>query len=1102
VLAKLWRFYLVGVAAVAAAYFLIPNTTWSKLVLYNGIGLSAVIANFAGQRVHRPRNVFAWRMIAFGQASFLTADIVYYLLEAFRDTTPFPSMADGFYLMMYPLVIVGLLQLHRDVSRRRDWASVVDAGLVAVATFATLGVLVMDAYITDHSLNVAGRVISLAYPVMDVALLTVAARLIGAVHLRHSSFAFLAAGLCSLFVADTIYGVLNSAGAFQTGGVADAFWIAFYGLVGAAALHPAMGRPVQPRDVNGRLTKPRLFVLCLVVLTVPIIDLGWGKPYDKVLTVGASMVMFLLVLARLLGLVRVIQDNEQQARHDAHHDSLTGLANRALFAERVTQFVHQRRHGVVSVLFIDLDDFKYINDSLGHQAGDELLVAVADRLRQCVRDVDVVARLSGDEFAVLLESAVDRQDAIAVAERVRDSLATPISLSYRDVTISASVGIAVERRTDIERPDALLRAADVAMYRAKSKGKGRFEFFERDMHLEAIERLDLKTDLQSALERGQFELYYQPVVRLGGSRDRANVEALIRWNHPTRGLVDPERFIGLAEQTGAIVPIGRWVLHEACGQLVRWRAQYPTTAPKGVSVNLSVRQLHDPKLLEDVADALSASRLEPQALTLEITESMLIEETDRGSRALEQLKAMQVKISIDDFGTGYSSLSYLRRFPVDTIKIDRSFVEEMAVSPTSEALVRAVVDLSQSLGVTTVAEGIETAEQLAALERLGCTYGQGFFLSPPMRRQDYERIFKEDGRAARRAASSALEAQVLVGAAAFDDIVADIGVLHSDLATPITARSRWMQTWAMTKPEWEPMVFVVRDPRTGRIDAASMLANRYHGGLREYVAMGHDSSGTTHFAARSVRAGRYLAKAIVEHITERDEPWRMHLQQMPDGEPVARLLAQQLPNAELVADQWVPKVRFGENPNIEQFLSRNMRRQLRKAENRLAEDGHSTTLQIERTEYEIVTLLPQLESIHLERDHATRDASDLDDAAARTLWRNLVFAHAAAGRVEIGCLRIDGQIAAYVIAMIDDHAYRVFDGHFDSRFARYSPGRLVETAMLERAIADARFDELDWMAGVAAEKILTANANDARVQLLASSGVAQATISSAALVRL
>jgi diguanylate cyclase len=728
---SVWKYYVLVATLVAGTYFSVETTAMSKLVLYNGIGASAVMAVLFGIWRNRPENRRTWFFVAAGLASFLTADIVYYVLELVGESVPYPSPADAFYLGMYPLMIVGLLGLLRTVSPGRDIAGLLDAGLIAVATFAVLGILYMDSYIADSSLTFVGRLISIAYPVMDVALVAVAARLVTAVRIRQTSFALMTVGLTSLLVADVIYGILNSAGNFVTGGYADAFWLGFYVLVAASALHPSMGERAEVREVKvGYITRQRLAILFMVVLTVPVIDLIWGEPFDKILTTVTSMVMFGLVLLRLMNLMTVVQSKERQARHDARHDALTGLANRVLFGERVEQFVAQRGDGVVSVLFVDLDDFKFINDSLGHQVGDELLVAVARRLNDCVRGVDTVARLSGDEFAVLLESAVDRQDAIAVAQRVQESLDTPIAIDDREILISASVGIAVERRADIERAETILRAADVAMYRAKSKGKGRFEFFEQGMHLEAIERLDLKTDLQLALERGQFEIYYQPILGLDDDKIHG-VEALLRWMHPSRGIVGPDRFIPLAEQTGQIVPIGRWVLREACTQVMRWRREHPENAPRTIAVNLSVRQLHDPRLLEDVADALSASGLEPEALTLEITESMLIEETDRGSRALDQLKAMKVKIAIDDFGTGYSSLSYLRRFPVDTIKIDRSFVAEMATNPTSEALVRAVVDLANSLDVTTVAEGIEHDDQKLQLKRLSCTYGQGYLFAKP-----------------------------------------------------------------------------------------------------------------------------------------------------------------------------------------------------------------------------------------------------------------------------------------------------------------------------------------------------------------------------------
>jgi diguanylate cyclase len=1082
---KAWSLYLGATSLVAGLYFLLPTTTLSKLVLYNGIGLSSVIAILWGIRMNKPAHARSWKLIAAGAGCFLSGDICYYILEAVKETTPFPSPADALYLSMYPLVIAGLIGLLRRASSTRDWAGVIDAAMVAVATFAVLVVLIMDRYLADASLGTGGRLISIAYPVMDVALLAVAARLIGSLHMRSSSYALLGSGLCSLLIADIIYGVLNSAGNFKTGGVADAFWLGFYILIGVAALHPGLGIEPRVRAVQAGITRTRLAVLSLTVVTVPIINLVWGKPIDRFLLNVSATVMFLLVLVRMTGLMAVVQRNERRARHDARHDALTGLANRVLFAERVDHVIRKEATGVVAVLFVDLDDFKVVNDSLGHQIGDELLVIVSERLQACVRDVDVVARLSGDEFAILLESAVDRQDAIGVAERVQSLITEPIEVAGREVLITASVGISVERRDEMEVSSGeLLRSADVAMYHAKRKGKGRFEFFDPGMHLEAVERLDLRTDLQIALERGQFRIYYQPITRLQ-SREISSVEALVRWEHPTRGLVPPDRFIPLAEQTGQIVAIGRWVLRESCLQVMRWRRDFPDKAPQGLSVNLSVRQLYDPGLLEDVTEALRESQLDPSSLTLEITESVLIDDTDRGTRVLEQLKALKVKVALDDFGTGYSSLSYLRRFPVDSIKIDRSFVQEMATSPTSEALVRAIIDLSHSLNLVTIAEGIETNKQEAILARLGCDLGQGYLIARPMPSDKFERLLAPA--AVSGGAGSPLDPEVVVGRPRLERLVPDLGLLHAELGVPVMARIRWAQSWMTIHDDWEPLAFVVRNRQSGQLDAAALLATRTTPTGIEVVPMGHGGIGYTSFPSRSDRAARLLAKIIGDHLEQSGKPWTLECCQLADHDPVATLLAQKLPHAELTADQWVPRLNLEGYRSADELLSHNMRRQLRKAMNRLETDGHRVSFGTARTPEAIGEVLGTLERIHVDRDRVTRDASDLDDPRSRDLWRRLVLAHSQSGDVEVSSVLVDDDVAGYVIAIIDGSSYRVFDGHFDSEFSRYSPGRLIESAVLDRVIVDPRFVELDWMAGVAAEKILATNSNEARRRLSASS---------------
>ncbi len=1070
--------YLLLSVAAAMAYFIVPTTPLSKLLLYNGIGLAAVIATLVGIRHKSPETRGAWKLIVAGLISFLAGDVCYYILDAVNETAPFPSAADALYLCMYPLVICGLLKLIRQRSPGRDSASLLDAAIAAVGTFAVLGVLFIDTYVSDGSMQFAGRLISVCYPVMDVALVAVAVRLVGVLPLRRPAYALLTAGLCSLLVADTIYGVLNSAGTFETGGFADLFWLGFYVLVGAAALQASVAGTAQVRKSSSQISKSRLVMLCLITLAVPMIDLVWGRQSDKVLTALTSMVMFVLVLGRLGGLMGVVLRSEQRARLD----TLTGLANRLLFDEHVANSVERGGDGIIAVLFVDLDDFKVVNDSIGHQAGDDLLIAVADRLRSCVRAEDLVARLSGDEFAVLLESAVDQDEAMNVVRRLQEKMRLPVFVGGREVFISASIGLVVEPRSLVERPQALLQAADVAMYRAKSKGKGRFEIFDHEMYKEQLELLDLKGDLAVALERGEFEVFYQPIVDMGDARI-VSIEALIRWHHPLRGLITPDRFISIAEQTGLIVPIGRWVLREACQQLSRWQSQFPGTAPSAISVNLSARQLHDPDLVKDVMDALAMSGLDPWQLTLELTESMMIDEFDRASRILEQLRANRVQIAIDDFGTGFSSLSYLRRLPVDIIKIDRSFVMEMRKSATAEALVRMVIDLAKVLDLRTVAEGIEDGAQAEQLSMLLCDEGQGYFFARPQPAAEIKALFTsqrqghdESNNALPPANRSVLELDVDVveGVRALADLSADIGALHSELGVPVNARLRWLQVWSSLESGWTPWAVLVRARDTGRLCAAALLAKRRTEAGYEVVAMGHGVFGAIRLAAREGAAAHLLAQAVNHQLATLPDAWTLTLDNLPDDDLAGQFLIDLLPNATATPVAGVPFVDMAAFRDSADPYTQNMRRQLRKAENRLATDGLGVDIQFARTEPEIRLLLPRLERIHVDRDHAAGRASDLDDPNIRELWRQLILAHTVGDQIEVATLSINDSIVAYVIGIRDDRTYRVFDGHFDTTWARYSPGRLIECAVLQHLVAEDRYDTVDWMLGVAAEKILVA----------------------------
>ena len=422
---------------------------------------------------------------------------------------------------------------------------------------------------------------------------------------------------------------------------------------------------------------------------------------------------------------------EDQLSHQAFHDPVTGLANRALFADRVGHaLVGTHRSGAqLAVMFIDLDDFKTVNDSLGHQAGDTVLAEVARRLEQAVRPSDTVARFGGDEFAILLDEVSSSDEAAMIADRVLKALEQPVVLDGKEVYARGSVGICMSDE-DLRAQDAeeFLRNADLAMYMAKRDSKGSYRLFEPTMHERVVERLELRGELQRALDLGQFEVYYQPVVHLD-QRSDYGVEALLRWNHPERGQIAPMQFIPLAEETGLIIPIGRWVIGEACRQGALLHSRFRRDPALTMSVNLSVKQLQSNSIVDDVGEALQQTGIEPSTLVLEITETVMMADPDTASARLNELKALGVRIAMDDFGTGYSSLSYLSRLPVDILKMDRSF---LAAGNTDSGLAAAIIAIGERLGLEVVAEGIEEPAQIDALRDLGCELGQGFLFARPM----------------------------------------------------------------------------------------------------------------------------------------------------------------------------------------------------------------------------------------------------------------------------------------------------------------------------------------------------------------------------------
>jgi diguanylate cyclase (GGDEF)-like protein len=432
---------------------------------------------------------------------------------------------------------------------------------------------------------------------------------------------------------------------------------------------------------------------------------------------------------------RALQESKEHFRHAAFHDSLTDLPNRGLFSDYLKLAIERSKRQadyLFAVLFLDLDRFKYINDSLGHSCGDQLIVELARRLQGCLRQVDTVARFGGDEFAILLDGIKDPNDAIRVAEKIQQELLRPFDLGGHEAFTSASIGIALSS-AGYDQPDYILRDADTAMYRAKDAGKACYELFDLEMHSRAVIRMRLENDLRRALERNEFCVHYQPIVSVQTGR-LSGFEALVRWQHPERGLVPPSEFIPITEETGMIVPLGSWILEEACKQMHEWHMQHPANRALTINVNLSSKQLIQSGLVQEVKQILKKTGLPARSLKLEITESVVMENAELATTMLKQLSELNVHLCIDDFGTGYSSLSYLHRFPVDTLKIDRSFVNRIEEKDENVEIVRTIATLARNLGMEVVAEGVESEDQLACLKALNCEYAQGYLFSKPLAR--------------------------------------------------------------------------------------------------------------------------------------------------------------------------------------------------------------------------------------------------------------------------------------------------------------------------------------------------------------------------------
>jgi diguanylate cyclase (GGDEF)-like protein len=702
-------------------YFALPRNSLVASVTYDAVGAVSALVMLAGARNTDRARRAAWLLMSAGTALWSIGDCCYTYYQYVLLQEPFPSVADVFYLSAYPLLLGGLLILVRGRSRGQGWPSVIDALIFATGSGLVLWTFVMQPIAHDGGSTLTARVIAMAYPAADVLLLVLVTRLAVCGVARDASVRMLVAALCLLLGADIVYSVVAAHTAYD-GGLFDAGWLLSYVLWAAAALHPSVrsaGRAA--RDDTVRVGGPRLTLLACSSLLAPavLVVQGLVDPGNiEWLAVGVCAgVLFLLVVARMAGLVR-------QVRTLAMCDELTGLANRRALEQRIRASYSE---GVrAQIALIDLDDFKAINDRLGHDVGDQLLAAVAARLSKVVRSGDTVARLGGDEFAVLLPRTPPE-----VADRIvaglGASLAEPIAVGPHRLLVRASIGVADSAGT--ADPFEPLRRADIAMYAAKVTG-GRHLRYTPELDAQAKEHAELGAELRSALDDGQFFLMYQPIVVLPEGRT-VGVEALVRWRHPQRGLVSPVEFIPVAEHNGLIVELGEWILREACRRMQGWRDELGDAAPERVSVNVSARQLSEPDFPSLIASVLSDSALPASGLTIEVTETAVFD-SSTALDALRAVKALGVRIALDDFGTGHSSLGLLRTAPVDVLKVDKSFVDDLALPGGQSVIATALIDVSNHLRLTAIAEGVETAEQADALYRMGYRYFQGFYFGLPL----------------------------------------------------------------------------------------------------------------------------------------------------------------------------------------------------------------------------------------------------------------------------------------------------------------------------------------------------------------------------------
>ena len=715
---------------------LIGNTSF---LLANFLAIGAAVRAMKACRADR-RRYRAWGFVAIASVGYLVG----HLLQGWHDLPlqlpDTPDWGDALFYACLFAALVGFAATRQTMFRR--WQFTLDTVTIALSGSVVLWYFVAGPLATSTGHSVHTVFDGIIYPLGDLILLLATVRTLqrGVPPTSKRSVQTIGVGIMVYVVADTWAGYLGVHG--NSHGT-NAISIAAVAATTLFAIAGALQGRVASRETtpHGRLAGSTWISFGAAAAVYALVFvIQHGEPFFPNQSInGAAVVIAILVATsqllgrRALGAEQTKnEDLLQELRHQAFHDSLTGLPNRALFSERLEHALARRRSLSANhaILMIDLDGFKSVNDTLGHEAGDDLLRTVADRLRRVVRRGDTVARLGGDEFAVLLEDISGRVDAVELVQHLLGAVRQPTAAGGRELTPEASVGIAL---TDEEprTADELLRYADTAMYLAKQESRSHYRVFETAMQTALAERVELEADLPGAAERGELRVFYQPILDLASQNIRG-FEALVRWMHPSRGLLLPEAFIPLAEQVGLIHEIDTWVLNESTAEASRWQNQSPEFSQVAVHVNLSPLQLDEPDLLKTVTEALSAAGLEPHLLTLELLESSVVDDLELAEVRLTELKALGVRIAVDDFGTGYSSLSHVRTLPIGELKIDRSFIAAMESSGQARTLVHSLILLAAALGIDTVAEGIEDAGQLAQLQDENCLQGQGYLFARPL----------------------------------------------------------------------------------------------------------------------------------------------------------------------------------------------------------------------------------------------------------------------------------------------------------------------------------------------------------------------------------